>query len=373
MKAAPAIIWDLPTRVFHWLLVTSFALAWITFDDNRYLFAHVYAGYLFLSLLIFRFVWGVVGTYYARFRTFAYDWASGADYLKGLLSGKASRHIGHNPVGGWAIFIMLALGLLIGITGLLVLGGEEGHGPLRGLISFEIGTGSKEFHEVFAWIMLAIVVIHVFGVIGESIIHRENLIWSMLTGRKEDVLEATKVRGHGLLGVLLLTIVFASALFYFRGYLVETADDLYRPFQGPSLPDNATWRSECGDCHLAFHPTLLPKRSWQLMLNTLDDHFGEELEYDAETLAELEPFLTENAAESGLTEPAHKVNKSIAADKTPLRITKTKYWVKKHIGINDEYWDHEKIASKTNCEACHLDAEEGTFEDSDMRLPNIKK
>lgn len=118
MSKIRVIIWDLPTRVFHWLFVASFVLAWLTYDDNRFLFVYVYAGYMFLGLLIFRFLWGVVGTYYARFHTFAYDWTSVSAYLKGLLNGQAMGHIGHNTAGGWAIFIMLALGVLVSIAGL---------------------------------------------------------------------------------------------------------------------------------------------------------------------------------------------------------------------------------------------------------------
>src|SRR3569832_386059 len=104
------LIWDLPTRVFHWLLVAAFTAAWVTFDDIRYLDVHVYAGYLFFGLLVFRLVWGMIGSRHARFRSFAYEWPSVWAYLRGLLSGQAARHVGHNPAGAWAIFLLLALG-----------------------------------------------------------------------------------------------------------------------------------------------------------------------------------------------------------------------------------------------------------------------
>ena len=83
-------VWDLPTRTFHWLLVASFTVAWLTFDDNRYLYVHTFSGYIFFGLLIFRLLWGMVGSRYARFRAFAYDWPSVWDYLKALASGKAA-------------------------------------------------------------------------------------------------------------------------------------------------------------------------------------------------------------------------------------------------------------------------------------------
>ena len=96
--SSSARVWDLPTRIFHWLLVLVFGGAFLTSDDNRFLYAHVYCGYALLALLLFRFVWGAVGTHYARFRAFAYDWPSVYAYLKGLLTGSAARHIGQNPI-----------------------------------------------------------------------------------------------------------------------------------------------------------------------------------------------------------------------------------------------------------------------------------
>ena len=365
-------IWDLPTRIFHWLLVTSFAIAFITFDDNRFLFVHVYAGYVFLSLLVFRLIWGVFGTRYAKCTAFAYDWSSTTAYIKGLITGEAMRYIGHNPAGGWAIFLMLVLGIAVSIAGLFVLGGEEGHGPLAGIVSFDVGDMFHKVHEIFAWVMLGVVVIHVSGVIVESVWHKDNLIWSMITGKKAVADTSTGVRRHSLLGITIVMLVFASALLTFRGYLTETADNLYQPFRGPDLPDSVTWREECGDCHIEYHPTLLPARSWQAIFDNQHDHFGDDLDLDEEVFDELLTFHRQYSAESGLTEPAHKINRSIPSNETIIRITKTKYWMEKHEDIEDKYWNSDQVNSKANCSACHLDAKRGTYEDADMRLPKLK-
>jgi len=366
-----AIIWDSPTRIFHWLLVTSFAIAWISYDDNRFLFFHVYGGYVFFGLLIFRLIWGIIGTHYARFHTFAYDWSSVWEYIKGLLNGKAARHIGHNPIGGWAIFLMLALGFLVSIAGILTFGGEEGHGPMRGWVNFEIGMYAREAHEILAWTMLAVTVVHLLGVIIESLIHKDNLIWAMFTGRKDDTAGVVGVRGHHFLGLTIAAVVFISAGVYFRGYLTETADHLYMPYKGPDLPDSAQWRDECGSCHFAFHPTLLPKRSWQAIFKDQHEHFGDDLDLDEDTYQELLAFHVENAAESKLSEPAHKVLLFEDPNSVPIRVTDTKYWKHKHEDIDDVYWKSKKVRTKGNCTACHLDAKQGTFEDSDMRLPRL--
>ncbi len=369
--SAKAIIWDLPIRVFHWLFVAGFVIAWLTYDDSRFLYVHVYGGYVFFGLLLFRVLWGWIGTHYARFNSFAADWPSVRTYIKALLDGTASRHIGHNPAGGWAIFLMLALSLLVSIAGLLVLGGEENHGPLRGWVSYEIGSGAHEVHEFLAWTLLGLVTIHLLGVLVESFIHKDNLIRAMITGRKNTTAGEASVQGHPVLGLFIVIVISASALFYFRGYLLETTDNLYQPYKGPDLPDSALWHEACGECHLAFHPTLLPRRSWQAMFEQQHEHFGDDLDLDKETYDTLLKFHLDYSAETGLSEPAHKIAHYEPAKSSPLRITKTKYWVHKHEDIDDVYWKSKKVRTKSNCGACHLDAKQGTFEDSDMRLPKL--
>ena len=321
-------VWDLPTRSFHWLLAVSFAIAWITHESSRFLYAHAYGGYLFFFLLIFRFVWGSIGSRYARFRSFAYDWPSVRAYLKGLISGRAARHIGHNPAGAWAIFMMLGLGVLVSVSGLMVLGGEENHGPLAGLISPQIGDASHEIHEVLANAMLVLVLIHLGGVLVESVIHRENLIWSMITGVKEALAGTPGVRNFGLIGVALLAIAAGSALYYFRGYITETPDKPFLPYQGPKLADHAVWRKACGECHLAFHPTLLPARSWRVMMEQQHDHFGDDLDLDEVTTKDILAFMVEHAAETKVTEPAREMARTVAENDAPLRITETEFWKK---------------------------------------------
>ncbi|MDH5694218.1 MAG: diheme cytochrome c, partial [Gammaproteobacteria bacterium] len=152
----------------------------------------------------------------------------------------------------------------------------------------------------------------------------------------------------------------------------QTENEPFLAFKRDPLPDNPNWREACGECHTAFHPTLLPARSWNRMMDEQSEHFGEDLGLEAEAVQEIQNFLVANAAESGITEPAHKVNKSIPKDQAPLRITETAYWKKKHKDIEDKYWKSKKVGSKAACEACHRDAKQGWFEDSNMKLPNLQ-
>jgi len=365
------LVWDLPTRVFHWLLVLSFAGAWLAFDDDRYLYIHVYAGYVLLGLLVFRLLWGIVGSHYARFHTFAHDWPSARAYLKGLLNGQAARYLGHNPAGSWAIFIILFLGLLVTLSGMFTLGAQERHGPFAGVLSFAAGEILGDIHEVCAWAMLLMVAIHVAGVIVESFIHRENLIMAMLSGYKDGGAGGISVRPWNIIAVILLLLVFASAFYAFRGYLGGTEQQPYLPFKGIVLSDNAVWREECGECHMAYHPSLLPARSWQAMMAGQDDHFGDQLDLDETVTTEISQFLLANSAEQLLIEPSYKILSSIPAGESPLRITATPYWKHKHKDIAPAYWDSDKIGGKGDCEACHQDATAGTYEDAAMRLPHL--
>lgn len=365
-----SLVWDLPTRIFHWVLALAFVAAWITHEDNRYLYVHVVAGYLFFGLLIFRLIWGIVGSHYSRFRAFAHNWHSAREYLKALITGNASRHIGHNPAGSWAIFLMLATGVLVSISGLVVLGGEEGHGILRGVVSYRIGNEAKEVHEVLSTAMLLLVILHISGVIVESIIHKENLPKSMITGYKAGGEPGIEVSPFRLFGMTMFIAVIGLGVYAFKGYIQENPNAPYMPFIGPSLPDDPLWREACGECHLAFHPTLLPARSWEKMMDEQSAHFGEDLGLDSADVENIRKFLTSNSAESHLSEPAYKVSESTPPDQTPLRISETPYWKKKHHEIEAEVWKRKSVGNKNKCDACHLDAKRGTFEDSAMRIPN---
>jgi len=365
------LVWDLPTRVFHWLMVLAFAGAWLAFDDDRYLYIHVYAGYTLLGLLVFRLIWGFVGSHYARFHSFAHDWPSVTAYLKGLLNGQAARYLGHNPAGSWAIFILLALGFVVTLSGMLTLGGEERHGPFAGLLSYTIAPVFREIHEISAWTMLVLVIGHIIGVIVESVFHRENLVLAMLNGFKAGGDSGIVVRPRAIIAVVLVLLVLLSAFFTFRGYLAQTDTEPYLPYKGIVLADNALWREECGDCHMAYHPSLLPARSWQAMMDGQNDHFGEELDLDADVTREITRFLLDNSAEQLLIEPSWRILQSLGPGQTPLRITATPYWKRKHEDIEQRYWDSDKVKDKGNCSACHRDADAGTYEDAAMRLPRL--
>lgn len=171
MERTRILVWDLPLRLFHWSLAAAFVGAFLTAESERYRDVHVALGYTFFGLLAFRFLWGLIGTRYARFASFAFGPRAVLAYLRSLLTARPDHHLGHNPAGSWAIFALLGLGLATAATGYMT---YEDVG----------GKWTEELHEGAANALLALVVVHVAGVIVGSLLHRENLVAAMLTGRK---------------------------------------------------------------------------------------------------------------------------------------------------------------------------------------------
>lgn len=174
-QRAPAarrvLVWDAPVRLFHWLMVLCFAGAYLTAESERWRLLHVTLGYTMVGLVAFRIVWGFVGTRHARFASFVRGPAAIAGYLRGLLSGRPEPHAGHNPAGALAIVALLGLTLLVTASG-------WAHYADIG------GDWLEELHEGAANVMLAVVGVHVAGVLIGSWLHRDNLIGAMFTGRK---------------------------------------------------------------------------------------------------------------------------------------------------------------------------------------------
>jgi cytochrome b len=165
------LVWDAPVRIFHWLMVLSFAGAYLTAESEHWRLVHVTLGYTMAGLVAFRLVWGLVGTRHARFSNFVRGPAAIAGYLRGLIQGRPEHHVGHNPAGALAIVALLGFTLVVMATGWASYN-EVG------------GEALEELHEVIANAMLAMVGVHIAGVLIGSWLHRDNLIGAMLTGRK---------------------------------------------------------------------------------------------------------------------------------------------------------------------------------------------
>lgn len=204
-------VWDPIVRIGHWTLVIAFFTAYFTEDD--FLTQHVWAGYIVGAVVLFRIVWGFIGSKHARFSGFIYSPAAVFDYLKELIRGKPQHYVGHNPAGGaMVIALLLSLGATV-FTGLSLYAIEENAGPLAGIVAINYKAVSasiipsayadegesehgamvnkeaeefwEELHEFFANFTLLLVALHIGGVLLSSYIDKENLVKAMITGRKE--------------------------------------------------------------------------------------------------------------------------------------------------------------------------------------------
>ena len=176
-------VWDRFVRLFHWLLVAAFFTAYLVEDEL--LGVHAWAGYLVFSLVVLRIAWGFVGSRHARFADFVRRPTATIGYLKSTLAGKARRYLGHNPAGGAMVIALIGSLLTTTVLGMLLLGSDPGN-ALYGLVS-ALGPDKEaleETHEFFANFTLALVGLHVAGVLFSSLSHRENLVRAMITGRK---------------------------------------------------------------------------------------------------------------------------------------------------------------------------------------------
>lgn len=195
-------VWDIATRTFHWSLVVFFFVAYITGDEENQL--HIYSSYVIIGLLGFRLVWGLVGPKHARFTDFIRGIKPSLVYLQSVLKGTPKYYLGHNPLGGWMIVLLLVFLVMTSWTG-LELYAQEGKGPLAAsdssLIQAAHANGKddehydrenergnqewlEELHEALAEFTLLLVFVHVGGVFVSGWLHQENLIKAMWTGYK---------------------------------------------------------------------------------------------------------------------------------------------------------------------------------------------
>lgn len=197
------LVWDLPVRFFHWSLALSFAVAYLSSESERWQLVHITSGYVLAALIVFRVIWGVVGSRYARFSEFVRGPGTIRDYLLGLLRLRPPHYTGHNPAGALAVLALLALGLITAASGWANL--NEIGGKLL-----------EELHEGAAAIMLAVVGIHVAAVLLTSLLHRENLVAAMISGYKRGRAELGISRPYLSVALAVLALIAGTVILALR-------------------------------------------------------------------------------------------------------------------------------------------------------------
>lgn len=179
-------VWDLPVRLFHWVLVVLIFCAWATQEWNR-MHWHVWVGYSILTLLLFRLVWGVVGSDTARFSRFLRSPVAALRHLAHLRRREADREIGHNAAGGWMVLVMLGLVGVQAVTGLCANDLDDGgdiEGPLMHLVGKDRSDWLSHIHAVNFSLIEWVIVLHVVAIVLYAVLKRQNLVRPMVTGTK---------------------------------------------------------------------------------------------------------------------------------------------------------------------------------------------
>jgi len=182
-------VWDILVRLFHWSLVVTFFICFITEDSSQ---LHIYSGYLIIMLITVRLVWGFIGTEYARFSNFLVMPGVAIQYLKDIVKNKNKRFLGHNPAGAAMIIVLITTIVITCVTGVVLYAVEDHSGPLAFMF-----TGENEFledlleevHEFFSNFSVVLIILHISGVIIAGKQHNENLIKSMFSGKKKRTIE----------------------------------------------------------------------------------------------------------------------------------------------------------------------------------------
>ncbi len=175
-------VWDPLLRVFHWSLVITFSICYLTQETQYEL--HINVGYAVLGLIVFRIFWGFAGPTHARFSDFVFPPQTTLPYIVAILKGDPRRYLGHNPAGGVMILATLACLIVVALSGIALDAAENRAGPLADTSLFRYTHLIAETHVASTNVALGLIAMHLLGVLVSSRIHGENLVLAMITGKK---------------------------------------------------------------------------------------------------------------------------------------------------------------------------------------------
>jgi len=365
-------IWPLAQRLAHWLLAAATLTALVSglWLPEWMLPLHLLAGIAAGLVVLFRLVAGLLGPPPLAFRTLPLSTEALRRHLALLRHLRPPPHLAHNPLGSLMVVALLTtVGLLV-LTGVVVWGGQEKAGPFAAFVGYDLAAALRPLHRLLGWTVLVLIVGHVLGVLVESRLARESLVIAMITGRKR--VDAAAVDA----GLLLQADPVACRRAVVTGLAVAGAV-LLGGVALATLPPRGVfdirypqvYLDECGACHDAHHPSLLPPESWARLLTGLDDHFGEDASLDDATAREIRRFLEETAALPWDTEAAREIRATLPDGPDPPRITASTWWRMRHGWIEEGMFRHPRVGGRLNCGACHADAATGLFADAAIRLP----
>ena len=362
-------VWTVPTRVFHILFALLILLAFVTSDSDRLLNWHAIIGYSILIVLLFRFIWFFIGPQYSKWKDFTFSLTEYKLFLLNIFSDK-HKYIGHNPLASWVMVLMLAVTFVIVISGVFTFGIQESQGPLSFLnhTFFKKMELFEELHETLSGVLIALVVFHLGGIVVDKLLHgKMQTVQSIVNGYKMSDEPVTSVKLHWYQKVIsLLFLIFFIA--YFAFVFLQPNNVLI----ASNIPkvnfekEHVLFSQECGSCHMIYAPSFLPKESWITMMSQLENHFGDDASLEPSEQKTILNYLLKNAAENSSSEASFKILTSIK-NKDIMAISETPYWKSRHQKLPKKLFEHEKIRNKSNCQACHVNIEQGVILDANIQ------
>jgi cytochrome b len=329
---------------------------------------HAAAGYLVLALVAFRILWGFLGTPHARFSNFAYSPRATTTYVAKALRKRAPYFEGHNPAGSWSVFMMLTVIAATAIAGTVTLAAMFALGPLDALIAWQWADASRDIHELLAYSLLVLVVLHLMGVIWSSRVHGEALTSAMVTGFKRHSdgsgIVTRPRRGVGL-------AMAAAAIAGVLGYLASVG--FFNDYAAARLSARPTrsatasvWSRECDSCHFAYPANFLPPRASEALLADSGDHFGEDLALSAGRLDELRRHA--KAFGDPNSWATSRLQRTAPRGAPSLRVTESAFWRGAHEGLVSQF-SARAFTRPHECDSCHVDAASGMFRPRLIHIP----
>lgn len=360
-------IWSLPTRVFHILFAVFITMAFLT-DEDRLLNVHAMIGYSVLILLLFRVFWGFLGPKHSRFSDFDLSKKSVKEFINNMFSAH-QKYVGHNPLASYVMILMLVVTFLTIITGVLAFGIQEGKGIFAYLNSsfFKEMKLFKEVHETLSGLLIALIVMHLGGIVFDRIFHKEHeTLNSIVSGYKKTQNDESIALNIFQKAISFLFIILFVAFLIFNALQPKNVliASINTPIDYESKHE--LFVQECGSCHTLYPPKLLPEKSWRLIMADLENHFGDDASLNKSDELSILNFLTKYSAENSKHEASVNILDSIG-NKDIIAITKTNYWKRRHHDISNQIFKHDQVKSKANCKACHSDVEKGFIEDENIK------
>lgn len=371
-KRDEVFVWPLCTRIIHWMIASSFFLSFLTSFYAHLFKWHIAFGMLFGFVLCFRLIWGFIGSNYGTFQTFKLGFNDLKEYFREKIKNRWRKiHAGHNAASSWFTLIVLGSGLLGVLSGLLLQGIQEGSGFFAFLNPFYFQSSALFLfvHQGFSYFLLYWAMIHIVGVLIEQFYHKTHMVFAMVTGYK-------KAEGNDTL-LSAIHHLFAYSIIALSGLI------LYDILTNPQTiflrsrfskidfkAEHPLFYEKCSKCHKIYPPFMLPRGSWERLMQGLENHFGEAITEDILSKREsqtITDYLITNASETSSHKLAFHTLRSLD-EMRPISMTKVPYWRERHQGINASTYQRLHVKDPSQCFACHEAFDEGILDNLHLRV-----